>query len=488
MNANQLKKLLKFHRSFGMVLGILVLMWSLTGVLHPIMSATQPQPIKRMPPSQQLNLTNALPAPLVLQQHKIEEFSALQTIQLQPELVAYRVLQPNQNIAQYFDSRSGQLITDAEQQDAKRLAIWYTGLAKQQIISTELITEFSDDYPSVNRLLPVWRVSFDNGLRAYIDPSQSRLATLSNDQKMWMAKIFRLGHTWTWGDQPWTGQSILMQIALIGILVLTCMGFGLFFRIRNRQNHRLAHKPIRFLHRYLGISLSVFILLWVSSGFYHVWHKKSEIVNIQPMFYTQDLSAAAWKTTVQQPIQRLNLVPISFDQDHAQAGWMVQLSGKPQLQGSMTAAKEHDHNHHAKSAAPAIELIDANTATKLNTLEQSKQLAADYLHLPLHHFTQSSWVTSFSGEYGFINKRLPVVKVESNLSDQLRLYIEPSSGVIAAQVTQQDALEGFSFAYLHKWTWLPLDKTLRDILLGSIAGLIALFVIFGCTLAARKSS
>jgi len=68
MNANQLKKLLKFHRSFGMVLGILILMWSLTGVLHPIMSATQPQPVKRMPPPQQLNLTNALPAPYVLQQ------------------------------------------------------------------------------------------------------------------------------------------------------------------------------------------------------------------------------------------------------------------------------------------------------------------------------------------------------------------------------------------------------------------------------------
>ncbi|MFM2332345.1 MAG: hypothetical protein RIQ74_1168, partial [Pseudomonadota bacterium] len=85
-------------------------------------------------------------------------------------------------------------------------------------------------------------------------------------------------------------------------------------------------------------------------------------------------------------------------------------------------------------------------------------------------------------------KRLPVVKVESNLSDQLRLYIEPSSGVIAAQVTQQDALEGFSFAYLHKWTWLPVDKTFRDILLGSIAGLIALLVILGCRLAARKAS
>jgi hypothetical protein len=77
MNANQLKKLLQFHRSFGMVLGILVLMWSLTGVLHPIMSATQPQPAKRMPPSQQLDLRDGLSVSQVLEMQKITEFSAL---------------------------------------------------------------------------------------------------------------------------------------------------------------------------------------------------------------------------------------------------------------------------------------------------------------------------------------------------------------------------------------------------------------------------
>ncbi|MFV5593874.1 PepSY domain-containing protein [Acinetobacter junii] len=486
MNANQLKKLLKFHRGFGMVLGILVLMWSLTGVLHPIMSATQPQPAKRMPPSQQLDLRDGLSVPQVLEMQKITEFSALQVIELNKDLIAYRVLKPNQNIAEYFDLHTGQLIEDAELKDAKRLAVWYTSLSQQQIISAELVTQFSDDYPSVNLLLPVWRVDFDTGLRAYVDPAQSRLATISNDQKMWMARIFRLGHTWTWGDQPWTGQSFLMQIALISILTLTLMGIGLFFKIHNRKNHRLGKKPIRFFHRYLGISLSVFILLWVFSGFYHVWHKKPELINIQPIFHTQDLNPEAWQLAVQRPIQRLNLVPIAFNQNQAHAGWMVQLTGKPQLQGSMTAAKEHDHHHRAKDAAPTIELIDAKHARKLNPLEQSKYLAAYYLNLPLEHFTQSSWVTRFGGEYGFINKRLPVIKVETNLNDQLRLYIEPSSGVIAEQVNQQDAIEGFSFAYLHKWTWLPIDKTLRDILLATIAGLITVLVILGSVLAIRK--
>lgn len=486
MNAKQLKKLLSLHRSFGMVLGVLVLLWSLTGVLHPIMSATQPQPVKRMPPSQQLDLTLALAATDVLKQHQIAQFSALQVIELEPQHIAYRILQPNQKIAEYYDSQTGQLLINAEQQDAERLARWYTGLTQQEIVSSQIITAFSDDYPSVNRLLPVWRVDFQNGVRAYVDPSQARLATLSNDQKMWMAKIFRLGHTWTWGDQAWTGQAVLMQIVLIGILCMIFMGIGLFFNIHNRRNHRLGQKPIRFLHRYLGISLSVFIVLWVLSGFYHIWQKKTDIKNTQPVFHSADLTAIAWQHVTQQPIQRLDLVPTTFSNTHTRAAWMIQAVGQKPLQGSMTAAsKEHDH-HTIKTAAPAIQFVDAGHGEPLDILEQSKQLAASYLALQPEQVQLATWVTSFGGEYGFINKRLPVIKVETRLENKLRLYIEPSSGVIAAQVTQQDALEGFSFAYLHKWTWLPIDKTLRDIILGTIAALVALLAVLGFLVQLRK--
>ncbi len=482
MNANQLKKLLKFHRSFGMVLGILVLFWALTGVLHPIMSATQPQPLKRMPPPQQLDLNNALPAKTVFEQNQIEQFSALQVIQVNANQTAYRVLGINQNMAEYYDVHSGHRIENAELQYAKRLAVWYTGLTEEHIVFAQLVTEFSDDYPSVNRLLPIWRVDFDQGLRAYVDPSHSRLATISNDQKMWMARIFRLGHTWTWNNQQWFGQTLLMQFALIGILVITCMGIGLFFKIHNRKNHRLREKPTRFLHRYLGISLSVFILLWVVSGFYHLWQKKPEIKNIQPIFKTQDLDQTSWQLATAQSIQRLHLVPISYSREQTRTAWMIQLIGKKDLQGSMTAVKEHDHHGHSKNQTPAIQWIDAEKAKPIDVLEQSRFFVADYLNLPIEKIGQSTWVTSFSGEYGFINKRLPVVRVDTHLKDQLRLYIEPSSGVIAAKVTAQDALEGKSFAYLHKWNWLPIDKIVRDILLGLIAALIAVLVILGfCT-------
>ena len=50
------------------------------------------------------------------------------------------------------------------------------------------------------------------------------------------------------GYLSWLGQTIIMQIALIGILVLVVMGVGLFFKIHNRKNHRLRQKPSCFLH------------------------------------------------------------------------------------------------------------------------------------------------------------------------------------------------------------------------------------------------
>jgi hypothetical protein len=43
-----------------------------------------------------------------------------------------------------------------------------------------------------------------------------------------------------------------------------------------------------------------------------------------------------------------------------------------------------------------------------------------------------------------------------------------------------------SFTYLHKWSWLPIDKTLRDIMLGTLAGLVALLTLLGFIVQIRK--
>ena len=80
------------------------------------------------------------------------------------------------------------------------------------------------------------------------------------------------------------------------------------------------------------------------------------------------------------------------------------------------------------------------------------------------------WITRFEGEYGFINKRLPVVAFE-NLQNGDRYYVEPRSGVLAAHVRDSDRAEGWSFAWLHKWHFLDgLGRDARD----AVAALFAL--------------
>ena len=73
-----------------------------------------------------------------------------------------------------------------------------------------------------------------------------------------------------------------------------------------------------------------------------------------------------------------------------------------------------------------------------------------------------SLVTHYTEEYGFINKRLPVVLARYPGNDDW--YIETSTGKLAAHIAGIDRVEGFSFIFLHKYFWLTwAGKDVRDI-------------------------
>ena len=490
MTAQLLKTLLAGHRKLGVILSLAVLSWALTGMLHPIMSATQPQPTQRIPPPQTLTLKTAIPLPTLLQQAGWRSVQQASAVTLDPQLTAYRVKLSGRPQAHYYNAQTGQTIAQGERLDATRLALWYTGKPLEQVQDARVITAFDDDYPAVNRLLPVWKITFTDGLRAYIDPSQARLATLSNDRKMWLARLFRLGHTWSWGQTEWPEKRPIMAAYLIATLVLTIGGILLFVRIKNTENQRLRQQPVRRWHRRMGMGLSVMILCWVGSGLFHLLHSSSasQPSTAKPAaFLVSSLSLSAWQAATAQPIARIDLVPLARHAQLGQAAWLTQPINA-QLTGNMTAMShsarmspsEHaEHRHHAPAAQsiPQMTLLDAHSGQPVPVLQQARQLAAFYTGQPATG--QATWITEFGGEYGFINKRLPVIKVETTAPDHLRVYIEPSSGVLAAQVNDGDAREGWVFSTLHKGNWMPVAKPVRDVVLGLTAFAVALLVLMG---------
>ena len=87
----------------------------------------------------------------------------------------------------------------------------------------------------------------------------------------------------------------------------------------------------------------------------------------------------------------------------------------------------------------------------------------------MRDIVRTEWITKFAKEYGYIFKRIPVIKVQMNDADQTRYYIEPATGVISAKVRNIDGFEGIIFAYLHKWSFENINKDLRDILVSLFA-------------------
>ncbi|MBO9617548.1 MAG: hypothetical protein J7539_00820 [Niabella sp.] len=163
--------------------------------------------------------------------------------------------------------------------------------------------------------------------------------------------------------------------------------------------------------------------------------------------------------------------------------WQVQLSAKNK------AAIEHADlmkNMNARYSAPLY--VDAESGA---LLPGGDSLYARYLAQLLNQnktaaITAVSLVIKFTDEYGFINKRLPVWKIQYNTKDHERLYIDTKAGVLATKVNDGDIAEGYSFALLHKHHFMDwAGKGARDSSTMIAAGLQVLLVAVGMLLYIR---
>jgi uncharacterized iron-regulated membrane protein len=71
-------------------------------------------------------------------------------------------------------------------------------------------------------------------------------------------------------------------------------------------------------------------------------------------------------------------------------------------------------------------------------------------------------------------------------ADNTRIYIEPATGALSATVRDIDGVEGFTFAYLHKWSFEGLNKDLRDLLVSLFALWNVVVAVLGLILFTTK--
>lgn len=478
----------RWHRRLGLVTCFGVLLWGLSGLSHPIMTRLQPKPVAFSPPASMLDLKDSMTPSQVLACGGISRLQRFSAINIDDK-VYYRIAEHADSPARYFSASNCSELRRGDEQYARLLASHYTGRPASDIVGARFINAFNDEYPAVSRLLPVWRIEFSgqDQLRAYIDTDQARLSTLVDNRRVWLSSWFHFGHNWGFLDGMPRGQLIVMALVLSATLFSAISGLTLYFRRLRHSKERLATQPCRRWHRRIGLLVSVSTLLFAGSGMFHLFmsyrQQQATPHYAVPDIQASAISAAGWNKVAEHAAGRVDLVLAE-----GEPYWLLR-STMPPAQVGVLAQDSHVHVHHAAKTAgdkPLLFAADGTSAVP-DTDSLARRQAVFFANLPLEAITETALVSRFGGEYGFIFKRLPVVKVQFRAPGNPRYYIEPATGVLAAVVTDADATEGWSFAYLHKWVWLDFNKDLRDLLVMLFALGNVVVALLGVWLFSRRA-
>lgn len=475
-----------WHRRLGLVTCVGVVLWGLSGLSHPVMSRLQPKPAAFTAPSAPLDLAEAMDPREVLGCHGITQFSRLNILNVNGAAV-YRVAADAHQPARYFSTGDCSELPAGDEYHARQLASHFAGRPASEIVGARFLTEFDDEYMAVNRLLPVWRIEFAGAdhLRAYIDTDQARLATLIDDTREVMGNIFRLGHNWSFLENMPQLLLLVMALVLGTALFSAISGLTLYVRRRRHSKEGLARLPVRRWHRRLGLLVALTTLTFAGSGMFHLvmsYRQQAAGEYPAPQIQAESLSSHPWQQLADQQAQRIDLV-----QSPSGLQWLLRNELPPARVAVLHHADHHAGSNNA-SHVPAALLLPAGDSEHVpaDMLALARSQAMGVANLPNKRIVDSQLVTRFGGEYGFIFKRLPVVKVQFSGAGNPRYYIEPATGVIAAEVRDIDATEGTSFAYLHKWTWLDANKAVRDVLMMLFALGNVIVALLGIWLFARR--
>ena len=480
---NLLPLLFRWHRRLGILIALPVLAWTLSGVLHPLMTRMNPQPARMAAPLVDPLPDVALTPAMALLRAGVDEARTVRLVQVDARH-HYQITPAQAGAPLYIDVESGALNPEGEMRHALDLALHFSGRSADQVLNLVRVTRFDDDYLWINRLLPVWRVDFtgDDHLSVYVETAPARLAAMVDDTKRFNSALFNALHKWESLPQHWA--VTVLMVTLLALASTVAVG-GLFLYGVLWKKDRLARRTqttLQVWHRSLGLGISLFALLFAFSGAWHLLHEPTAVAS-------QQEPLPAWPVAALESVMAAEL----FGADPAAV--LVGCNERPcrLVAPRLGMMQEHDHTHdqsgHQNSLSQfALIAVQDEAGNKPDLNAAAVAAARNALGLSLETPAVSvDTITAFEGEYGFLNKRLPVLKVTFASADLATVYWEPATGAVAAVLRDRDRYEGYSFGFLHKYHWLDAaGKNVRDAVSALAALLVAIVTLLGCGMAWRR--
>lgn len=509
----------QWHRTIGIITIIPVILWTLSGLMHPFMAhffkpeiAHEKLEIQTVPP-QQL----ALSIQEVLTQNNIKQFKNFRIVAFN-NTTFYQV----KNIIgdlHYFDSSNGKELQNGDTVYAEWLSRYFLEDQKSPVKKSEIITEFDKQYKYVNRYLPVYKLSFDrpDGMEIYVETSSGKLATFNPKSRQFFIWFFDTFHNWSFIDAISNNSiRIITMIFLLSIIGFSAISgiviYGFLWKQFKKADSLEPKKGIRKYHRQIGIWVSLFTLTFAFSGAYHATTKWDpytlDQMVYEPTFKTKEIVLANNKLNLDwNRFQNQSLITFN---DSIYYRCELEEAAK----GKFKKPKSDSNSKWNKKENPKTEVVYINAATN----KIIPNIDFQYAEFLAYYFTdgtpkapccemmspeipnevetslenvkllESKLITNFENrEYGFVNKRLPVVKLAYDTPEKTTYFIETATSRLAAKIDNSDITEGYSFAILHKFLFMDwAGKNIRDLTMVLIALCILIISVLGLILFLKK--
>lgn len=472
------KKIYTYHRYLSLIIAIPVLLWAVSGFMHPLMTNIKPKvAMQKLPPVTIDSSAIRVPLTIALQQNRIAAFHSVRLIHIDTNFF-YQV-QPEVNKAPvYLSATNGRLLPSGDWLYAQYLARLFlegqpaspaaathgahmdmameeeghdccnaatacvlNNTTGSKVVNVSRLTAFDKEYKYVNRLLPVHRVSFNrtDGIRIYVETTQDRFAFAMDNKRAVFDNIFQLLHTWSWLD----ALGNLKLYFIIGIcllaLITSVLGIYIFCITKTKKANGNGMLKARRNHRYTAVVGAAFTMAWAFSGGWHALEKFK--TDDRDAFYISNkfpaninLDFAQLQPAVNKPVSNISLVKMD-----EQTWWRVVTNT------DITFVNTGDYS------------ILPNGEEKY-----ASWLATQFSKQPATDVKQVTAITKFNDEYNFSDKRLPVWKV-SYAKHADRYFVETATGRLSVRVNDSELREGYSFAILHKHHFMDWGgKTARD--------------------------
>lgn len=334
-----------------------------------------------------------------------------------------------------------------------------------------MIEEFSGEYRDINRLLPVYKVQFDrqDGIRVYVETSADRFAYAVDNNRAMADLFFTTFHNLGWLDFLGRFKYVITIVIMSAAFLTSVLGLYIFFTTKSKLNTNNVVSKTRYFHRITSLSFSLFTLLFTFSGAFHAFEKLSPDTRhlyFQEQKISKDELLLSWSNLFERndsSFKISNLKPVRIED---KLFWQVTGSPKkvPNFK-SAQAERPKDLMKSMKVIPPNVQYFHAST---YDLLPEGEKIYSTFLANTFRsNFSESpvqvDQIVKFEGEYGFVNKRLPVWKVAYKSNQNERYYIETKSGTLGAHINDNDLIEGYSFAILHKHHFMDwAGKSARD--------------------------